>query len=140
MEVLSEILMSLWLFLCGWQDFKEKKISIAILAAGSCLSVIFLAAGGISVTSRLLGLMTGLLLLLLSKLLKGQIGLGDGIVICITGLCLGFRDNLSLLVFSLTIAAFISLVLLLFKKAGKKDTIPFIPFIFLSYLGGLFLL
>lgn len=140
MKVLSEILMILWLFLCGWQDFKEKKISIAILAAGSSLSVIFLAAGGISVTSRLLGLVTGLLLLLLSKLLKGQIGFGDGIVICITGLCLGFRDNLGLLVLSLTIAAFISLVLLLFKKAGKKDTIPFIPFIFLSYLGGLFLL
>lgn len=140
MKVLSEILMSLWLLFCGWQDFKEKKISIVMLAAGSCLSVIFLAAGGISVTSRLLGLGTGLLLLLLSKLLKGQIGLGDGIVICITGLCLGFRDNLGLFVFSLTIAAFMSLVLLLLKKAGKKDTIPFIPFIFLSYLGGLFLL
>ncbi len=90
--------------------------------------------------SRLLGLATGLVLLLLGKLLKGQIGAGDGIILCITGFCLGFHDNLNLLFYGLTISAFVSLALLLLKRAGRKDTIPFIPFLFLSYLGGIFLL
>ncbi|SHO53859.1 prepilin peptidase [Anaerocolumna xylanovorans] len=141
MKVLSEILMGLWLLLCGWQDFKEKKISAAILAAGGVvLAVFFAVTGELSVPSRLLGFVIGLLVLLLSKLIRGQIGLGDGIILCITGLCLGFRDNLNLLFYSLTLAAVVSLVLLVLKRAGKKDTIPFIPFVFLSYLGGLFLL
>ncbi len=138
MKVLSEILMSVWLFVCGWQDFKEKKISIALLAAGSILLISFSIAGGLPAISRLLGVAIGLVLLALSKLLKGQIGPGDGIIVCITGFCLGFHDNLNLLFYGLTISALLSLSLLLLRKAGGKDSIPFVPFLFLSYLGGVF--
>lgn len=141
MKLLSEILMGLWLFLCGWQDFKEKKMSVVLLVTGGLgLAVFFIAVGGLPLSSRLPGFAIGLLLLILSKLLRGQVGRGDGIILCVTGLCLGFRDNLNLLFYSLTLTAVVSLALLLFKKAGKKDTIPFIPFVFLSYLGGVFLL
>lgn len=139
MEVLTKCLMSLWLFLCGWQDFKEKKISLGLLAAGGViLTVIFALTGEVTITGRLLGLAQGLLLMFLSKLLKGKIGLGDGIIISITGICLGFQANLGLLIYSLTLAAIVSVIMLALKKAGKTDTIPFIPFLFLSYLGGLF--
>lgn len=141
MKLLSEILMGLWLLLCGWQDFKEKKMSVVLLAIGGLgLAVFFIAVEGLSLSSRLPGFVIGLLLLLLSKLLRGQVGAGDGIILCVTGLCLGFRDNLNLLFYSLTLTAVVSLVLLLFRKAENKDTIPFIPFVFLSYLGGVFLL
>lgn len=132
--------MGLWLMACGWQDFKEKEISSRLLAASSILLIIYMIIGELPAMSRLLGLAIGLVLILLGKLLKGQIGTGDGIILCVTGFCLGFRDNLNLLFYALTITALVSLFLLLLRKAGKKDTLPFVPFLFLSYLGGIFLL
>lgn len=140
MGLLSMALMGLWLFLCGYQDWKEKEISVVLLAAGGIiLPVVFWLAGGVSPMSRMEGLLLGLGLLLLGRVTKGQIGTGDGIILCITGLCLGLKGGLNLLLWGLILAAMASLILLLFKKAGRKDTIPFIPFLFLAYMGGILL-
>lgn len=139
MSIAAEVLMGIWLLLCSVQDVKEKRISIFLIAAGGMLlSVTFLIIGGVPVMTRLSGLLLGLLLLVIGRLLKGQIGAGDGMIICITGICLGFIKNLNLMLFGLSLAALVSLFLLIFKKAGRKDTIPFVPFLLLSYLGGIF--
>lgn len=139
MRIAAEVLMGIWLLWCSVQDIKEKKISIILLTAGGVLlSALFLLTGGIAVTSRLSGLLLGLLLLAVGRLFKDQIGAGDGAIICITGICLGFAKNLNLMLLGLSLAAILSLFLLIFKKAGRKDTIPFVPFLLFSYLGGIF--
>lgn len=137
MKVFAVILMGLWLLLCAYQDFKEKKVTFALLIVGGIiLPVVFLSIVDLSIISRVGGLVIGGFILLLSKLTRGQIGIGDGIIICITGVCMGFKNNLSFLLWGLSFAALASLLLILFKKAGRKETIPFIPFLFLAYLGG----
>ncbi len=140
MKITAEVLMGIWLLLCSFQDIKEKKISIFLIASGGLLlSVAFLIIGGVPGISRLSGLLLGLLLFASGRMLKGQIGDGDSMIICITGICLGFIKNINLMLLGLSLTALMSLFLLIFKKAGPKDTIPFVPFLFLSYLGGIFL-
>lgn len=79
--------------------------------------------------------MIGILMLLVSLITKGQIGTGDGIIFCITGLGLGFWNNLWLLMLSLFMAGIFSGILWMLKRVGRKSEIPFVPFILISYLG-----
>lgn len=140
MKIPAEVLLGIWLLLCSFQDIKEKKISVFLIASGGLLlSVTFLIVGGVPVIDRLSGLLLGLLLLAAGRLLKGQIGDGDGLIICITGICLGFIKNLNLMLLGLSLTGLVSLFLLIFRRAERKDTIPFVPFLFLSYLGVIFL-
>ncbi|WOO34514.1 hypothetical protein R2R35_11875 [Anaerocolumna sp. AGMB13020] len=140
MKIPAEVLLGIWLLLCSFQDIKEKKISVFLIVSGGLLlSVTFLIVGGVPVIDRLSGLLLGLLLLAAGRLLKGQIGDGDGLIICITGICLGFIKNLNLMLLGLSLTGLVSLFLLIFRRAERKDTIPFVPFLFLSYLGVIFL-
>lgn len=84
---------------------------------------------------RLGGMSLGLILLCISFITKGQIGVGDGLIVCITGLCLGFSENAMLLVISLFGSAIFSIALLSFRLAGRKKAIPFVPFLLFGYMG-----
>jgi leader peptidase (prepilin peptidase)/N-methyltransferase len=64
----------------------------------------------------------------------GKIGIGDGVLLCATGLGLGFWSNLELFAIALLLAAVISIVLLTFRLADRKKSIPFVPFLLLGYV------
>ncbi|MDU6266067.1 MAG: prepilin peptidase [Anaerocolumna aminovalerica] len=132
----------LWLLLCSIQDIKKKKINIYLILAGLAGFFVLLISmtwnGEFNFLFCLGGMSLGLILLCLSFITKGQIGTGDGLIVCITGLCLGFSRNAMLLAVSLLASAIFSIVLLTFKLAGRKKTIPFVPFLLIGYLGVLF--
>lgn len=130
------VLTLIWLFLCSWQDIRKKQISVLLIAGG--FAVLFLVAslyGDQSTGSRIGGMLLGILLLGMNPLTGGQVGIGDGLVVCVTGICLGFRSNAVLLVYALLGAAIISGVLLVLFHTDRKKTIPFVPFLLLGYLG-----
>jgi leader peptidase (prepilin peptidase)/N-methyltransferase len=81
----------------------------------------------------------GVSVLIISLVTKGKIGSGDGVVLMITGMCLGFFDNLFLLLTAAFLSAIVGIFLLLIKKVNRNYEIPFIPFLFVSFVGGLFL-
>jgi leader peptidase (prepilin peptidase)/N-methyltransferase len=81
------------------------------------------------------GVLIGALILLIYHVTKGEIGEGDGWLLIVTGIFLGIGRNFELLMSGLLLAAICSLFLILFKKAGKKREIPFVPFLFLGYMG-----
>lgn len=139
-DIINTILFILWLSICSWQDLKKKSISISFIIGGFVLLFIgSLYLNQVSFISRIAGGGIGGILLGLNPLTKGQIGLGDGIIIGIIGICIGFTSNVSILLVALFLSAVISLILLVFKKVDKKQTIPFVPFILLGYLGVMFL-
>ena len=80
------------------------------------------------------GSLIGMVLLLAGKFSGGCIGMADGIIIALLGGMFGYPDTLLLLMYAILIAAGFSILLIVLKKAGRKTTIPFFPFLLLGYL------
>lgn len=126
-----------WLLLCSWQDMKKKKIPVALIGIG-CLAILAYSflAGEITIWSRVAGLSLGVILLILNPVTGGQIGIGDGLIVGIIGAGLGFNRLAFILAYGLLGSAVFSIGLIIFRKADRKVTIPFVPFLLLGYLGG----
>ena len=72
-----------------------------------------------------------------SACLSGEaLGVGDGLVLFALGMGYQADKILVMLFVALVLAAVVSVVLLLLKKAGRKSEIPFLPFLFLGWLVG----
>ena len=74
-------------------------------------------------------LVIGFLFLLLAK---GSLGMGDLKLLALMGLFLGIEGLIYSLLYSLLIAFFAAVFLLITKKKKKKDHIPFAPYILLG--------
>ena len=136
----------------AWWDWKWREIRTGSLlffgSAGFLLKgVCDLSAGcesGLSTFTQnfcawpelLGGIAVGVLLLLFAVLSKGAVGKGDGLLLCVTGIYLGFEKNLALLLGALLLSGFFSALLLAARKAGRKTELPFAPFLLAAYAGG----
>lgn len=123
------------LLICAIQDLIKKRIYLWSVAIGAALTLACLpviAERGI--VDCIGGLAVGLAALLISRATGGKIGLGDGIILCVTGLGLGFWSNLELFGIALFLAAVLSIILLALRLVNRKQSIPFIPFLLAGYL------
>jgi leader peptidase (prepilin peptidase)/N-methyltransferase len=133
-KILIIILGALLLF-CTIQDFVKMKVQVWVIGMGGIVTLLYLPfAESIDIAGRIGGLAIGLTVILLSKVTAGKIGMGDGILLCITGIGLGFWRNLELFGLALFLAAILSIFLLFMKRVDRKQSIPFIPFLFIGYL------
>ncbi|MDF2542587.1 MAG: putative rane protein [Herbinix sp.] len=125
----------LLLLLCSIQDMKKKKVSLWVVGLGIlCILFLSLIYGTISHADRIGGFAVGVSIVLLSKATGGKIGMGDGLLLCATGIGLGLWGNLELFAVALFIAAVVSIVLLIVGIVNRKTSIPFIPFLFMGYI------
>jgi leader peptidase (prepilin peptidase)/N-methyltransferase len=83
----------------------------------------------------LLGLLPGIFLLFLSKATRESIGMGDGVMMLVLGIYLGVRKVLDLFFLSLFLSSIWAGFLLLVKKKRRDWEFPFVPFLFLGYVG-----
>ena len=116
-------------------DFKKKEVNIIfpILLAAAAVVMLFFSKD-ISLINAIIGIAEGLLLILISVLTKGQIGMGDGILLAACGLMLGGRDNLIMFFFACLSSAVVSALIMIIKKEDKKTKIPFAPFMIPGFL------
>lgn len=136
---ISKIIIGLLLFISTIKDIKSKSISLLLVIISCvCLILIMPFNNVITIKSAILGTLVGFFIILVSKLTKGQIGIGDGIILLATGLGLGVWDNIALLLFALFLSAICCFILLALRLVNLKMKIPFIPFLFISYIGVLF--
>ncbi len=87
----------------------------------------------LSVFEVLMGTVPGLVMVIISLITRGALGMGDGLLICVTGLYLGFEMNIGVLLTALFMSAAFSAVLFL-KKRNLKMEYPFVPFLFAAYV------
>ena len=116
-------------------DFKKKEVNIVfpvLLAAAATVMLFF--TKDISLINSIIGIAEGVLLILISFLTKGEIGMGDGILLAACGLMLGGKDNLIMFFFACFSSAIVSALIMLIKKADKKTKIPFVPFMIPGFL------
>ena len=114
-------------------DIRKKSVPVAylIIAAAGSLAVTLLHLG--EGREILLGLIPGAVILVVGKL-SNCVGMADGVMLLALGAMYGLRDGGELMMYSMLLAAIASILLITFKHAGKKDTLPFLPFLFAGFL------
>jgi Type II secretory pathway, prepilin signal peptidase PulO and related peptidases len=119
---------------CSLEDVKQKKLTVMyILMFGVGGIFLHLMAPVCSIYSILWGMLLGLALILVSLVTRGSVGVGDGILLAVTGVYLGGSKNLELFMMGLLLAALWSLGLVVVKKKKGKEEIAFVPFLLISY-------
>ena len=134
-ETIIKGILGVILLLCSIQDTFQKKVYSWLIVIGAVLICICIPfSNSTSLMDRFGGVMVGASVIIISKATGGKIGMGDGFLLCVTGMVLGLWGNLELFAYALFAAAIVSIILLSFKLVNQKKSIPFIPFILLSYL------
>lgn len=139
MQVFMQGIMGVLLVFSAVQDIIRKKIWLWVIIMGAVLIGICIPFNqNLTLQDRLGGLLIGLGVVILSKATRGKIGMGDGLLLCVTGLGLGFWANMELFFVALFAAALICAILLAFRLADRKKSIPFVPFLLLGFVVTLF--
>ncbi len=117
-------------------DLWKKQIPIWMLVLGAVpVTGLFLAGTGISWQMRLIGGGIGLGFWVVGYVTKGAVGSADSVAIAQLGLAFGAMCLFECLAISLGLLMFVAILLYLFRIVGRKDTLPFFPFLFFGYLG-----
>ena len=106
-------------------DIRTRKIPIWLLGAGGVMAIvmqIWKSLKGASISP----------ILIVSGAAVGIVFLG--ISILILGICLGLWDLLIVLMISFLGASLIAILLLVWNKGAKKQSMPFIPFLCIGYV------
>ena len=131
---MQKILVLGLLSLCSLEDVKYRRLTVIyILMFGIVGVILHMFAPVCSIYSILWGMLLGIVLILISIATRGSLGLGDGILLVVTGVYLGGYGNLQLFLYGLLLSALCSLGLLVLKRKKRKDEIAFVPFLLLSY-------
>lgn len=135
---MEKYLIVCFLTICALFDWKRKQIpTISLWIGGIVMSIVCIVQivlGTRTIWDSFGGILVGLFLLFISFITRQQIGLGDGILFVITGIGLGFFDNIILLMSSLFLTSIVALSLFVAKKIKRKETLPFIPFVWVSFI------
>ena len=87
------------------------------------------------IISDLIGLALGFgIFAVVSIITKQALGFGDAKLFAVVGLTLGSFGTYSVMFTSVLVSAVISIFLLIFKKRGRKDSIPFGPCMYIGYI------
>lgn len=80
-----------------------------------------------------------MMLLILSKLSRGGLGMGDVKLIMAHAFLCGFYSVINTLIFALLVCVVVAIVMVLLSKKGMKDAIAFGPFLYIGFTISLFL-
>lgn len=115
-------------------DIRDKIIPDKLMTLGIVLgAVIMILNNRTSIKSALLGaVICGGTIALISIITKGAIGMGDAKLFACIGIFLGLQNTLGVMLISIMLSGLTGVILLTFKVANRKTTLPFAPFISVS--------
>lgn len=123
------------LAISAYKDWMEKKVYIyGTLFCGIVGILIHVLFQERTLTDMLGGVAVGIAILFVAWLGRECVGIGDGIILVVSGVFLGFWRNLMLLLTALLLAAVAALFLIVVKRKERKYRLPFVPFLLAAYL------
>ncbi len=126
------IVVLVWLVVMSVMDVRECRVPVWMLVLGCSftmmITVVRCVSGMENCGVLLCGMVPGVLLLALALATK-LVGYGDGVVLVCLGALSNAKISILILTIGLVLAAIFSLGLLICKKAKRKTTIPFLPFL-----------
>lgn len=125
-------ILSSLLIVISFIDFKYQiipdRLNLLCLSIGILFTILY-GDKWLALNSALGLIIGGGLFLIIAVVTKGAMGGGDIKLMGALGLCLGWKYTLLISFLSFIIGAILSIFLLAFKIKGRKDYIPFGPFI-----------
>lgn len=134
---MREVCTAVFLAVNGWTDWKKREISLVLTGIYGVEGLILSIISERELWDFLIPLGFGSLFLLMGLLSDGALGMGDGWVLLSLGLMLNTADYIKMLWGGLFLTAVVSVTLLIIFKKNKKTELPFVPFLFWAYLGGI---
>lgn len=118
------------------QDIRTRYISKRLLLIMTLAAIAVRIFVIHSVTEGLLGCIPGAAVLLIALITKESIGVGDGWMFCITGICLGLSQTMEVMAICLTLMSIYSLFLIIIRKKNRKSRIPVMPWMLIGLILG----
>lgn len=137
MRRISEIILLIYLTSAAVRDIKSKTVALypaLIMAGAGVLRRLIPAFCVDTLLSCFTGTLPGIFLLTVAWITRQEVGYGDGIVLLIIGLYLGFSAGTGIFLTALLLLAPVSLFYIIFRKAGRRKKLPFIPFLLAGYI------
>lgn len=123
------------LSLLALEDLRIKKIPIIPLVLTGIVGMIFhLVYCNRDIRDIVGGIFIGIALYLLSVITGGKIGKGDGVLFMVTGVYLGFWNNLMMLWIACVMAGIVGTGMVVVFKKNKNYKLPFVPFVLIAAL------
>lgn len=120
--------------ICTYEDIKNKKIEIfSVMIFGIIGILLHILRMTLGIWDILAGMLIGVFMLVISILSSEKmLGKGDSLMVMISGIYLGFWDNLFLLWGSSFLVGIVGIFMFGFKSKGKS--LPFAPFLTVMYI------
>lgn len=135
-EKIVKLLVFFLLLFNSFLDWKKREISLLSLAGFGVVGIgLNLWLGYQSVAEAAGGVALGILLLATAFFTQEAIGFGDGLLICITGIYLGFWENLGLLFIGAVCCGGILGIYVVAGSLKWVDRVPLVPFLLLGFIG-----
>lgn len=115
-------------------DIKRKKIPVYMLIVLAAAGIISnFTVGEFDIEKRIIAMLPGIILLIVSMITKQQIGYGDGLIILIMGLYIDIDDILSIVLSSFLLSSIAAIILMTVFKKKKNFEMAFSPFLLIGY-------
>lgn len=139
-ERIVKLLVLFLLLFNSFLDWRKREVSLFSLGGFGVVGIgLNLWLGYQSVIEAAGGVALGILLLAAAFFTREAIGFGDGLLICITGIYLGFWENLSLLFTGAVCCVGILGIAVLAGRLKMADRVPLVPFLLLAFIGKMIL-
>ncbi len=111
-------------------DYKIKKIPVVpLILTGIFGMILHLIYEQRDIKDIIGGIAIGIVLYIVSEVTKGKIGKGDSFLFMVTGVFLGFWNNLILLWTASIMAGVVGLFVIVYHKKSWDYKLPFVPFV-----------
>lgn len=122
--------------IAGVIDWKKKEMPVYLLGIMTGVIVLFsMLCQEIDVWYRVTGALLGVVFFVISKFTKESVGYGDSWLILILGIHMGILQVLQLLFAASLMSAFFAIFYLWKRRWKRSETLPFVPFLAIAYVG-----
>ncbi|MBQ7919615.1 MAG: prepilin peptidase [Lachnospiraceae bacterium] len=121
-------LLIVYLVILSIRDIRRKEFSVGAILGGLGVGLVRGAIKGEWVPV-LLGIIPGMLLILMGFLTREKVGYGDGVLLIIVGLIMGWPGSLVVYILAQFGVLFYAILLLVIKHVSRDVQIPFAPFL-----------
>ena len=132
-----KICMTVLLGINTWTDIRKKESvyrCFYFLAGG----ILWRIRQGLLWPAGIISMGIGVFIILIALISGGMVGFGDGLLILTMGSVLGAGELAGILCGALLLCGIYSGIEYLMLKKSRSEEIPFVPFLLIGYLGGIF--